>query len=334
MAAFQKGDVVAGDMITLECLASPFGPFLRNHVLMPFIGTDSSMRLGPIIVHNQHPHPIFGLMENMANHWMPVGLLPPVCRGVHHVYLYPADAMASGVVGLMPNAEQFVVRLPAFFRDDQVPLLGNTVRAFGRVGVVGAEAAYEGGLSPELFESVRQIGRIMYIDFTDEYAEVKVISNAHREFWGGLYACGHVEFDGELSLKSWLEAFADAATVAGFSPQIMQNLGTWNGYFLFARGFRAMIFSDAPVYSLHMDAELSLDFGTYKRKFDTILDKLLQNINEACTQESAVIINPLDVDFSYVDSTRAYSVLKSKSADELQDPLLMVVRDWHRSRGK
>jgi hypothetical protein len=49
---------------------------------------------------------------------------------------------------------------------------------------------------------------------------------------------------------------------------------------------------------------------------------------------STEIKNPYDLDFTYTDSDKAFTVLKSSSADEISDPIGMAIRDWHRKRGK
>jgi hypothetical protein len=81
-----------------------------------------------------------------------------------------------------------------------------------------------------------------------------------------------------------------------------------------------------------MDAELALDYKEYRSRFDMICKHTLQNLAVVCESESVELRNLADLDFSYSDSTSAFSVLESLGAEAIHDPLIVAIRDWHRKR--
>ena len=48
--SLKAGSIKDGELVTLECKPSLFGPFLRTHFLSPFVGFKPDMRLGPPLV--------------------------------------------------------------------------------------------------------------------------------------------------------------------------------------------------------------------------------------------------------------------------------------------
>lgn len=154
------------------------------------------------------------------------------------------------------------------------------------------------------------------------------------ELWGALYASGHLEIThGSLKLQPVIEIFRLALRDAGYDVEVNNIQGQHPMTALCARGFRATINTKTPFYSLHMDAELAMRFGNSKDQFDRVTKSVLESLADVCSAESVGLGNPIDLDFSYTNGTASYTVLRSAAADAIADPLIVAIRDWHRSRG-
>ena len=155
------------------------------------------------------------------------------------------------------------------------------------------------------------------------------------ELWGGLYASGHLEIaSGSIGVDKIIESVRSAAIEVGFEPNVIQNRAGRMEVTIFGRGFRSLVDTKAPLFSLHMDAELGTNYKASRAKFDSFTEKTIANINAVCEDESVDLKNPMDLDFSYTDASNAFSVLKSEGAKLMSDPLSVAIRDWHRTRGK
>jgi hypothetical protein len=201
--------------------------------------------------------------------------------------------------------------------------------------MVSAHQLEQSGFSPEICEEIRQIGLIWFLDATDDDSECNPLGEAiTTELWGGLYASGHFEIeDGVLQYSQAVEAFRDALTKEGYEPFIDQNHAGRKEIMLFAKGFRMCIDTQSPLFSFHMDADLALDYKNSRRKFDNVCNNTLMNIRKVCDDNSVKLRTENDLDFSYTDSTSAYTILKSVGAENISDPLAIAIRDWHRNRG-
>ena len=104
-------------------------------------------------------------------------------------------------------------------------------------------------------------------------------------------------------------------------------------YTLHGKGFRICIDQQLPLFSFQMDADLALEYQQSRNKFDSVCKTALGNIVKTCDDHSVELLNQNDLDFSYTDSTNAYSILKSKGTENISDPLVIAIRDWHRKRG-
>ena len=309
LGALKTGQVRDGDLITLECKPAQFGPFLRNHFLSPFVGRRTDMRLGPPL---SHENPILGIMAQTTSHLQPVGLYPPVRDGVHQACLYPSDAKACGFLGLMPGLNGLVEYIPSLLASRHIPYCGTPCNLTGVVRLVDAQVMTEFGVSPEDYEETRQSGNIWFIDATADESECVPLDDAlTTELWGGLYASGHLEIaNGSVQYDQLVDSFVDAFKNQNFDPEVTQNRAGRQEIMIYAKGIRALLDTKAPVYSIHMDAELAITFGKYRNKFDSICSDFVDNINTICKEESVDLKNEMDLDFSYTDASDAFTVLQ------------------------
>lgn len=330
--ALSKQLIRSGDLIKLECRPSRFGPFLRHHFLTPFIGPHTSYRLGPQISGD----PVLALLSQATTHWTPVGLFPPLeSGGATQVCLYPSNSVCAGAISLAPALPNQIPHLFAIFAERHIPYCGRPCRVTGVIRSITEIDFANAGLTREDFEIARQQANIWMLDATADDSECTVLSDREEgEFWGGLYASGHLELDsGCLRINSAIDGFRAALKDAGYETVTIANHAGRREIALFGRGVRATIDTRAPfLYSLHMDAELTHNFGLAKTKFDRICEGLLRNLAQACVNESAEMKNANDLDFCYTDSAEAFTILRSLAADAIMDPLAVAIRDWHRRR--
>lgn len=330
--ALQKHEIKDGDWIKIKCIPSPFGPYLRTHFLMPFIGHHTNLRLGPPLL---SPNPILGMMAQATSHLIPVGLYPSIDMNTQQACLYPIEGNVCGFIGILPGIRDLVTYTPALLATRHTMVFGVPCWITGIIRYVGASVFGVANLSPEDHEVVRQLGNVWFLDATDDESSCEPLEDAEPvELWGGIYASGHLEIkSGTLPIKSVIDIFSDSMKEAGFEPHVSQNQARRKEIGIYAQGLRALVDSQYPFFSVHMDAELSRDFGGYRTRFDKITDEILKGIQNECVSESVQLVNDFDLDFSYADSTQAYSVMKSLGADSIKDPLAMAIRDWHRTRG-
>jgi hypothetical protein len=192
------------------------------------------------------------------------------------------------------------------------------------------------GFSLEDHEVIRQAGQIWFIDATGEESNADSIKDTSKtELWGGLYASGHLEIkEGILEVDKLIDAIRLGIEQEKIKTKLAQNQAGRMEVLLFSRGFRATIDTHYPLYSLHMDAELSHGFNTYRQLFDQITINVLNNLSDLCKAKGITLENNYDLDFSHTDSSKAYSILKSIGAEGIKDPLAIAIRDWHRSKGR
>lgn len=155
------------------------------------------------------------------------------------------------------------------------------------------------------------------------------------EMWGGLYASGHIEIrDGQVRVDSLVEGMVESMKAAGFAPHVIQNKARRKEITVYAQGIRAVTDIQAPIFSMHMDADIALQYKENRRKFDSVCQAYLNAIQDVARNGDADVANLNDLDFSYTNSEKAYSVLKSQGAVQIADPVGIAIRDWHRKRGK
>lgn len=333
LQALKTNLIKDGDRVTLECKPALYGPFLRDHFLSPIIGNHTRMRLGPPL---QHPNPIFGIMAQVTSQLTPVGLYPPIGEGVSQAVLYPADATACGFQSIIPvfGINELVQYIPALLSSRHTPFCNMPCHVTGNIRLLDSANLAEAGFKPEIHEDLRQAGTVWFLDATDDDSECNPLGDAvTTELWGGLYASGHLEIaSGSLQVDRMLEGLREAIITGGYKPRVDQNLAGRKEIMIFAEGFRILMDSQAPYFSLHMDADLGLDFKGSREKFDRVSISALENIKFICADDSVELINPLDFDFSYTDCAKSYSVMTSNGAENIKDPLTIAVRDWHRKR--
>lgn len=331
LEALKRGVLRDGDLVTVECKPALFGPFLRDHFLSPIIGNHTSLRLGPPIV---APNPIFGMMAQATSQLTPMGLFPALDDDVSQACLYPSDASACGFLGLFPGINDLVPYIPAVLAARHTPFCNVPCHVTGEARLMTADLLVAAGFQAEAYEELRQSGSVWILDATsDESACTPLGEGVTTELWGGLYASGHLELaSGELDVAKAVEAMAAAISSAGYDVRVDQNRAGRQEVLLYARGFRACLDSHVPYFSLHMDADLALDFGNARTTFDQICEQTLSNLQDVCHSESVELNNPADLDFTYSNSVTAFSVMGSLGAEAVRDPLVVAIRDWHRRR--
>lgn len=329
--ALKNNELEPNSWITLKCKPFTFGPFLRNHFLTPIIGLNTEMRLGPRISHN---NPIMAIFSQVTTHLKPVGLYPPIDNDLYQICLYPTDANICGAIGLLPKVNNLVTYLPALTNSKNLNFCGLNCRIKGILRQIDPKLLTDLNIPIEKYEELRQKGDTWFIDLSTSESEVDPYDATVTEMWGGLYATGHIEIlDGQLKLKPLVDGLFETIKDAGYTPTIQPNKAGSKEITIFAKGIRAVIGTQAPVYSIHMDAEIASHYKINKTKFDIICKGYLNIIKETAKSCNVNIANPDDLDFSYTDSEKSYSVLKSKGADYIADVTSIAVRDWHRKRG-
>ena len=329
--ALKKNEVQPDEWITLECKPSNFGPFLRSHFMSPIIGHHTGMRLGPQI---QSAHPYMGIVGQITSHLRPVGIYPAIDDDLYQICLYPSDAVAFGMMGLLPGTNKIIEYIPAVCSSKHLTFSNMPCNVRGIVRQVSPKLLTDIGIPIERWEELRQSGDIWFLDLTDDYAEVNPIGSATTtEIWGGLYASGHIEIaNGALQIKPLIDGMADSIKSAGFQPYVTKNEAGRGEFLIYSSGIRAVIDTQAPLYSLHMDAELGLQYAVNKARFDKVTKSFLGIIEEAAKLSSSEVANLHDLDFTYTDSESSYSVLRSVGSELIADPVGVAIRDWHRKR--
>ena len=291
------------------------------------------MRLGPTFFGEGDRYGTIAIMAQQSSHLKPVGLYPPIDSGISQLTLLPADATCYGFIGFIPEVQSLVSSISAIVSQDKISLCGSPSLVTGIIRVVTQAMFVEKGLPIEKYEELRQAGDTWYLDICSEGTEIKpMYDGAVTEVWGGLYASGHIEVEGGIQVKPLIDGIMDAFKSAGYEPEFLQNLAETKDMSILARGLRFTISPYGCIYSLHMDAELAINYKRNKDLFNSVCDNLQDVIIESAKKSDAKIINPRDLDFTYTDSAKSFSVLESRAADEISDPVAIVIRDWHRKR--
>ncbi|HDG7946279.1 TPA: hypothetical protein PCK92_004844 [Klebsiella pneumoniae] len=77
---------------------------------------------------------------------------------------------------------------------------------------------------------------------------------------------------------------------------------------------------------------MAIDYRKNKNIFNGVCGNILEVIIEAASKSDATIINPRDLDFTYTDSAKSFTILESQRAEQIKDPVAIVVRDWYRKK--
>lgn len=329
--ALKKNIVTADEWVTLECKPSLFGPFLRTPILSTFIGHHTSMRLGPPIISD---NPMLGMFGQITTQLKPVGIYPPIDNDLYQLCLYPSDANAYGMMGLVPGINELVPNLVAVANLRNIAHCNVPCHARGIVRQVSPQLLIDIGVTIERWEELRQAGGIWFLDLAADDSEVVPISEATTiEMWGGLYANGHIEIEsGELKVGGLLDGMVEALRTIGFEPNVTQNKAGNREYLIYAQGIRILLYTHAPLFAIHMDAELALDYSSYRGKFDILCNNILDVLDDCTSRDSVNVANPRDLDFSYTDSAKSFAILSSAGAENIADPVAVAIRDWHRKK--
>ncbi|HHP5656965.1 MULTISPECIES: hypothetical protein [Klebsiella pneumoniae complex] len=334
LEGLKTGSVKNNEMVVLECKPTTFGPYLRSHYLMPCIGSSSDMRLGPVFLSgNQEFDFIYSMFAQVTSHLAPVGLYPPIDNDVSQITLYPSDAHCYGFIGSVPGVNNIITSITAITSQDKISFCGAPSHVKGIVRQVTQAMFIDKGLPIEIYEELRQSGDIWYLDVYSEGTEIKPMHDGVvTEMWGGLYASGHIEMEGELLAEPLINGVMDAFKNAGYNPEFVQNMASTRDLYIYARGMRFSIKPDTCFYSLHMDAELAMGYKKSRNIFNNVCDNLHDVIIESAKKSNVNLLNPRDLDFTYTDTAKSFSILESKGAGEIKDPVAIVVRDWFRRK--
>ena len=335
--AIKNREVTDGQLVSVQCKMSRFGPFLRRHFLTFTVGDNTGLRKGPAI---GLPNPVLGLFAQISSHWSPVGLLPMPSESVMQVTLLPENAPCLGVVSTipLPGIGNAVPTMPALIPERFNQLLNCSCTLTGVLRVVPDSALLKMGMTSEQVEVARQqFNDIWLIDATQDAGDCRLFQQPsdNDELWGGLYASGHLEIqDGEAKYNHIIDPIVSAMSNAGLSPKVSQNLAGTKEFMIFAEGCRAVVGTRAPIFSIHMDAELSRNYANSLNTFDKISREATNGIAKCLADNGVTLANPGDLDFSYSDSETALTVLQSKAASRLDSADICAIRDWHRTRCK
>lgn len=279
------------------------------------------------------PHPAMTIAINAMTHLKPVGLYPPISTDLSQICLYPVDAQAAGFIGHFPGIRDFILFLPAVTTPQNLVHMGSASSVTGIVRFVTPEMFKTVGIGVEKWEEYRQLGLLWYLDLFSEQTTITPLDDATvPEFWGGLYASGHLEFEGKLKLGPLIQGMAECIRGNGAEVHAIQNKVNRKEWLVSSRGIRATIDSQAPLYCIHMDAELAIDYSKNRQRFDLVCESFMAVVQEAAKLSSVEISNKNDLDFSYTQSSEAFKVLSSASAEAIDDPVGLAMRDWHRQR--
>jgi len=330
--ALKSNKIKHDSFVAVECKPSTFGPFLRHHFLSPLSGISSNMKLGPTI---DHEIPEFAFLAQLTSYLKPVGLYPPIDDNLTQVTLYPSDATCCGYIGMVPGISNLITSLPAIVNQDKISFCGAPSVVIGVVRVVTQTMFQDRGIPIEVYEELRQSGDIWYLDVYSEGTEIKpLFDGVVTEMWAGIYASGHIEMEGNIQVDPLINGVADAFRNAGYAPVFNQNFAKGKEISILSEGLRFTLFPSGAIYTLHMDAEIGINYKKSRSSFDNICDNMLEVILEAAKKSDAKVNNPKDLDFTYTDSAKSFSTLESKSAEEISDPTAIIVRDWHRKKNK
>lgn len=332
-AAFSGSQVRDGQRLTLNCRLSPFGPFMRRHFLTPLVGPNRNSRLGPML---GGVNPVADFVAQITTHYRPVGLCPPIAEDTVQGFAYDTEYPTAGLVGLVPGVSEMVSHTHVLLRPDHSRYYGRSVFLQGVLRQITPWDFQEAGLTMGDYEACRQQGKIYFVDCTPEQSDWRVVDKtpAMPEFWGALYAHGHLECDDPtiVRIPDIVEVAREAVSRVSPYTDVTQNSKGRQEIGVFGQGVRMVLDTEAPLWCIHMDTELSSGYPLARTAFEEVAETFLTGVEECVTANGARLLNPRDVDFTYLDNTASYNVLRSQAAEELTDPALTLVRDWHKRR--
>jgi len=327
-SALRAGKVEPDAVVSFPARLVAFGAFDRSPYLSPF--ALGAPRRGPPFVSEDG---FLGLFAQATTHWMPVGLYPSPANDLFQGTLYEPNARACGVVSLLPFVPS-IVSLPFVASTRFRHRVDHSSRVVGTVRMLTESDLASLSVSAAQYEMLRKSGLLWLFDMSGDEADAVAVdeSQTSRELWGALYACGHFEFEKAPDRARVIEALVGAFSSKGLATNVLheQHRGET---LIAADGVRLTLGGrDAPIFSLHQDVELLGDYANGHVRFQSLLRSCLAATKEGFDVSGAVLLNPNDVDFSYADTTNAYTVLRSRAANGIGDPVALAIRDWHRRR--
>ncbi|HBK4608400.1 TPA: hypothetical protein LLS51_000051 [Serratia marcescens] len=330
--ALKSNKIKNNSWVVLECKPSSFGPYLRSHILSPIFGNNTEMRRGPALWSD---NPVLGIISQSMSYLKPVGLYPPLTDELSQIILYPSDATACGFISMFPGVNNLISGIQAITRIENTNCLNSPSLVTGIVRMITPAMFSESNIPLEIYEDFRQSGDIWFLDVFSEGTEIRPLHDGVvTEFWGGLYASGHIEFEGQLYANPVIEGIYECFKENGFSPEHTQNYVATKEVILFDKGIRCVLYPQTSLYSLHMDTNLTSEYKENRTKFDSMCNGILKVIDDVTKKSGVDLKNPYDLDFSYTDSAKSFSVMKSEAASKISDPIAISIRDWHRKKNK
>lgn len=325
-----NGELQADTKLRVKCLPSLFGPYQKHHVLSPLIGNHTNMRLGPTI---KAQIPFLGFFSQIMSQLTPVGLFPQLTGGCFQGCAYEVGSEAFGFFSpVLPEMVPPIPFLPLLLHERHIQHAGHPSEIECSLRQIDVASLRKAGFSIEDHEALRQLNKLWFLDAGHSDLEVKREGKI-APMWGGLYASGHLLFEGEIKANLVIECFVEAFRSAGFEPKSLRNRVKTQEVLVFARGLRATIYPGKPViWAIHMDGELGTKYDLYRVKFDRIVDTILRNFVSAFENAKVHLLNPNELDFTYTNSESAYKILQSPSAKDIVDPIAVSIRNWHRTR--
>lgn len=330
--ALKSNKIKNNSWVVLECKPSPFGPYLRSHFLSVMIGNNTAMRRGPVLLSD---NPTEQLFVQMMSHLKPVGLYPPLSDELSQISLYPSDATVCGFISRMPGVNNLVTGIQAITSTEKTNCLNSPSLVTGIVRMITPTMFSESNIPLEIYEEFRQSGDIWYLDIFSEGTEIRPLyDGAVTELWGGLYASGHIEFEGEIYAEPLIDGMYECFKENGHTPGYTRNEVAMQEETIYSEGVRFVFHPQTSLYSLHMDTDLTSEYKENRLKFDNMCNGFLKIIDDVTKNSGAELKNPYDLDFSYTDAAKSFTVMKSEGAEKITDPIAISIRDWHRKKNK
>lgn len=326
LSDISSGKLKNGSLVELDCKFSSFGPFLKNLYIGPLAGVNTRNRLGPPIINPSNP--IMGMVAQTVSNLIPVGIYPPVTDKVAQVRLYPANIEVLGFFSFFPEVSNLVPSFNALINSDFLINAHRNCKLTGKIRSISQLEFVKAGFHLEDFEVLRSLGNIWYLDATIADSDCKIVQNEISELWAALYSVGHLEFNGEIPIQSLITGYLNKLSPLVRDLQVVQNQVNNREINIFGEGFRMVQYINFPIYALHYDINIGTNYQNQRETYDKILIAVHESINETCSTNSVKLYNPYDLDFTYSNGLTTFKLLESISAQNIQDPLALAIRQW------
>lgn len=328
-----NGNVRPDSIISFPARMVSVGPFNRAPYLMPIIGTNTNQRLGPQVV---GPHPVLAVMAQMGTHWSPVGLFPSPAPDLFQGTVCGPEVRVLGIESALHRFPT-ILTLPLIAHRRLQHRLNHASVLTGTVRLLSYEDVRALGISVADVEALRNSGGLWFLDMTGDEASASDLTDGCQvspDLWGALYACGHFEFEKAPDRGTVIDALVAAFRAHGLETTMMNDM-LRGDVLIAARGVRLTLGGPVtgPIFSLHRDVELLQGYALAHNHFKSLLSACLHAAVESFEYSGTHLLNPNDVDFTYIDAEAGHRVLRSMAAEQIVPVAALAIRDWHRQRG-